>query len=258
MFSNVKKFFAKIGNSIKTKFSNSFKKIVALKDAVKTKLLDFKTKVKNVGTAIKTKVNTYVNTIITRCKEAIHRKIRRMKTRLKLVIRKIPGAKFIRAMSKKISERVAHKAFKKRMKDGVIKRIIKGLAKKLGKFLGKMSAKVLFGSIAGVLTAGLSLALTWGWMMYDIMTLYKDLQTFFEPAAKTLGYDTSRPAWFVKFLWEQQMEIKKYLIENYAEFLTALRDGLNNALYGTMNKLVILAMYNNERHVKAKLRWAEY
>ena len=171
---------------------------------------------------------------------------------------KIPGAKFIRTMSKKIGSFLTKKAFKKRMKDGVIRRIIKGLAKKLGKFLGKMGAKVMFGSIAGVLTAGISLAITWGWMMYDIMSLYKDLQAFFKPAAETLGYDTSRPAWFVSFLWEQQMEIKKYLIENYAEFLSALREGLNNALYGTMNKLVILAMYNNERHVKAKLRWAEY
>ena len=54
------------------------------------------------------------------------------------------------------------------------------------------------------------------------------------------------------------MEIKRYLIENYDEFLKALQEGLNNALYGMMNKAVILAMYNNERHAKAKGRWAWY
>ena len=189
----------------------------------------------------------------------VHTKIVSVKTRFKTMIMKVPGRTFISAMARKVKTFVGSHLFKKRAKKGIITRVVKGLARLLAKFLGKILGKVLIGAAGFIASLGSSLAslvITYGWLMYDIYSLYSAIKNFFMLVAYELGYDVTRPAWFAIFLWEQKREIMKYAIDNFDEFFAAIRDGIKNAIWGFSNQVVLYLIADDKRRELWQRRWA--
>ena len=201
-------------------------KIVAVKDKIFAKAKAVGTKIKTFAANVGTKVRTAVSSFSTAMKNSLASVRNAVKAKLSKALNKIPGMKFIKRWSTKILKQVGKMLLKKKAKQSIISKVFSKIAKIIGRALGKL----LITGPAGVIALA-SLA----WTVYDVITTYSALKDMLLPLVEELGYDTTRPAWFEKFLWDQAYDILFKGDPN--GYLDLLYQAISDAIEGLMREI---------------------
>lgn len=163
------------------KVKNYFAELMSKNGKIGSVIYKIKTKICELATKVKTYVVEHINII----KNSIHRGLRitRVFIKREIINRfiKFPARRFIEWMKRRIARFLGKKAAKAGAKSA-IKTLIKSLVKILAKYFTKIAVKIMSGLVkaAGLVVTGvgalLELAITYGWLMYDIFKMYQNIK----------------------------------------------------------------------------------
>ena len=222
-----------------------------------------KTKICTLAINIKNYVMRHVNIV----KNSISRGIRMIRVfiRRKIINKfiKFPARRFMSWIKKRVGKFLGKKLAKKAA-GGAMKRLMKSMVRLLAKFLKKIAVKILSGLVRAAslavtgIGAVLELLITYGWLAYDIFRMYQHIKKLFVPVARELGYDLTKPAWFERFLWENKGLLAEFVMNNYGDFLDALKDAVTQMFFGALAVVRVKAISANKRQDFRNSRWGIY
>ena len=74
-----------------------------------------------------------------------------------------------------------------------------------------------------------------------------------------LGYDTTKPAWFEKYLMDNYKQLLSYVFNGgMQEFLGMVIDALVDEIFGTVREFTLLTVTADKRQELWENRWAIY
>ena len=216
--------FKKIGHKIAEGFRKMKRGFTKAKNALVNKVKKLAIRIKNRIVKVVSSVKKFFGKAIGSVRSGLRKIGQFLGNHIKKVFNKIPGVKYIKALTKKVFKMIGKKLFKKKAEDLLKKRTSKSIIGKIIRILQKYVTKMAISAPTLILTA-----LTLAWTIYDLFKTYREIKTMLKPMAQAAGYDTERPAWFEIYLMEEVIpNIGAYIIDQ--GFFKLLSDTIGNLI----------------------------